>query len=216
MRHSMALPIILMAVMTVAAQSPLSIDALALHGVLATRVSYNGREAIRLMEPDATRQGGIALLKAVSFTNGSIELDVAGKRGPYAVPDDRGFIGIAFRVRPDATTYECVYIRPDNGRADDQIRRNHSTQYVSHPAFTFARFRKEAPERYESYVDLESGAWTRLRVDVTGTTARLFVHDATQPALVVNDLKLGTGGGGVALWIGAGTEGYFSNLSVRN
>ena len=223
MRHSicallagLALASGLTAVETVAAQASLSIDGLALHGVLATRMTYNGREAIRLMEPDNKRQGGIAMLKDVSFTNGSITLDVAGKRGPHAVPDDRGFIGIAFRVRPDATTYECIYIRPDNGRADDQVRRNHSTQYVSHPAFTFARFRKEAPERYESYVDLESGAWTRLRVDVTGTTATLFVHDAAQPALIVNDLKLGTGGGGVALWIGPGTEGYFSNLAVRN
>ncbi len=218
MRHSIAraLPVVLMAAGTLAAQSPLSIEGLALHGVLATRVSYNGREAIRLMEPDSKRQGGIAMLKDVSFTDGSITLDVAGKRGPHAVPDDRGFIGIAFRVRPDATTYECIYIRPDNGRADDQVRRNHSTQYVSHPAYTFARFRKEAPERYESYVDLESGAWTRLRVVVAGTTAKLFVHDAAQPALVVNDLKLGTAGGGVALWIGAGTEGYFSNLTVRN
>lgn len=205
-----------MAVVTLEAQATLTIDALALHGVTASAVTYNDRQAIRLMEPDAKRQGGIALIRNLNFTNGTIELDVAGKRGPYAVPDDRGFIGIAFRVRPDATTYECLYIRPDNGRAGDQVRRNHSTQYVSHPGYTFARLRKEAPERYESYVDLESGAWTRLRVEVNGTTARLFVHDASQPALIVNDLKLGTDGGGIALWIGAGTEGYFSNLNVRS
>jgi hypothetical protein len=41
----------------------------------------------------------------------------------------------------------------------------------------------------------------------SGLAARLYVGDATQPALVVNDLKLGTEGGGVALWIGPGTEG---------
>ena len=178
-------------------------------------MTYNGREAIRLMEPDAKRQGGIALVKGLTLANGTIELDVAGKRGPHAAPDDRGFIGIAFRVRPDATTYECLYVRPDNGRAEDQVRRNHATQYVSHPAYTFARLRKEAPERYESYVDLEAGAWTRMRVEVDGARARLYVHDATQPTLVVNDLKLGADGGGIALWIGAGTEGYFSGLRVR-
>lgn len=195
--------------------SPLGIDRLTLHGVAATSVTYNGRAAIRLIEPDAKRQGGIAVIKGLSLTNGTITLDVAGKRGQYAVPDDRGFIGVAFRVRPGAEGYECFYIRPDNGRADDQVRRNHSTQYVSHPAYTFARLRQEAPERYESYVDLESGAWTRLRVEVEGTRARLYVHDAPQPALIVNDLKLGTDGGGIALWIGAGTEGYFSALDVR-
>lgn len=75
--------------------------------------------------------------------------------------------------------------------------------------------RKEFPERYESYVDLEPGAWTPLQVVVTGASARLFVHDAKRPALVVNDLKLGAGGqGGIALWIGSGTEGFFSNLRV--
>ena len=74
--------------------------------------------------------------------------------------------------------------------------------------------RKEFPEKYESYVDLEYGAWTRMRIVVAGTSARLFVHDASQPALVVNDLKLGASEGAIALWIGAGTEGFFSNLRV--
>ena len=75
--------------------------------------------------------------------------------------------------------------------------------------------RKEFPERYESYVDLEPAVWTRMRVEVEGTRARLFVHDAKQPTLVVNDLKLGETEGGIALWIGAGTEGFFANLRVR-
>jgi hypothetical protein len=54
-----------------------------------------------------------------------------------------------------------------------------------------------------------------MRIVVAGTSARLFVHDASQPALVVNDLKLGAGDGGVALWIGSGTDGFFANLRVR-
>jgi len=31
----------------------------------------------------------------------------------------------------------------------------------------------------------------------------------------VNDLKLGDSSGGVALWIGPGTEGYFSGLEIK-
>ena len=54
-----------------------------------------------------------------------------------------------------------------------------------------------------------------MRVEVQGVTARLYVHDAPQPVLVVNDLKLGSDGGGLALWIGPGTEGFFSNLRIR-
>jgi hypothetical protein len=41
----------------------------------------------------------------------------------------RGFAGIAFRVQPDLRTYDAFYLRPTNGRADDQVRRNHAAQY---------------------------------------------------------------------------------------
>ena len=131
------------------------------------------------------------------------------------MPDDRGFIGVAFRVSPNAERFEYFYLRPDNGRAADQVRRNHSTQYASHPDFPWPRLRKEFPEKYESYVDLELGVWTPLRIVVSGATARLFVHGAAQPSLVVNDLKHGASEGAVALWIGPGTEGFFSNLRVQ-
>jgi enterochelin esterase-like enzyme len=192
-----------------------SIDQLELHGVVAEATRFDDRAAIRLLEANSSRDGGMAVLKGISFQDGTIEVDVAGRRGPYAVPDDRGFIGIAFRVRPGGGAYEYIYLRPDNGRALDQVRRNHSTQYAAHPDFSFARLRKESPEKYESYVDLVSGAWTRMRIEVDGTTARLFVHDAPQPALVVNDLKLGTTAGGIGLWIGPGTEGFFANVKVH-
>ncbi len=125
----------------------------------------------------------------------------------------RGFAGIAFRVA-DATRLECFYLRPTNGRADDQLRRNHSTQYISHPDYPWFRLREEAPGAYESYVDLVPGEWTKVRIEVEGTTAQLFVHGSEQPALIVNDLKLGDSRGQVALWIGLGTEAYFSNLVI--
>ena len=195
---------------------PLTLDRLTLKGVVAESIRYQERSAIRLIESDKSRNTlGLAVIKDVIFRDGTIEVDVAGRRGPYAVPDDRGFIGVAFRVTPTADRFEYIYLRPDNGRAEDQVRRNHSTQYASHPDFPWPRMRKEFPEKYESYVDLEAGAWTRLRIVVSGSAARLFVHAAPQPALIVNDLKLGASEGGIALWIGAGTEGFFSNLSVR-
>jgi hypothetical protein len=95
------------------------------------------------------------------------------------------------------------------------LRRNHSTQYVSHPDFPWQKLRKETPGVYESYVDLEPGAWTPVRIVVAGVKAQLYVHGAPQPVLIVNDLKLGAGAsGGVALWIGPGTEAYFSDLTI--
>ena len=195
--------------------TPLRLADLELHGVRADTVTHDGRPALRLLEVDGARGGGLAVLRGVTFTDGTLELDVAGRRGPHAVPDDRGSSASPSAPGPAATQYEYIYLRPDNGRVDDQVRRNHATQYAAHPDFTFARLRKESPERYESYVDLEPGVWTRMRIEVAGRTARLFVHDAPQPALVVTDLKLGTEGGGVALWIGPGTEGFFANLRPR-
>jgi hypothetical protein len=147
------------------------------------------------------------------FHNGEIEVELAGRPAGGAGTGARGFIGVAFRLQNGE--FEYIYLRPTNGRADDQVRRNHSTQYSSHPKFGFAELRQQAPEKYESYVDLEMGVWTRYRITVEGTKARLYVHGAPQPCLIVNDLKRGDSTGAVALWIGPGTEGYFTGLKVQ-
>src|SRR5712691_817759 len=192
----------------------IALDQLELHNVKAEAVNYNGKPAVRVDAlPEAANGASYAILKGSRFHNGTIEVELAGKPGANAGPGARGFIGIAFRVQ--GNRFEYIYLRPTNGRADDQIRRNHSTQYSSHPKFGFAESRQQAPEKYESYVDLEPGVWTRYRITVEGTKARLYVHGAAQPCLIVNDLKLGDSSGGVALWIGPGTEGYFTGLEVK-
>jgi len=143
-----------------------------------------------------------------------IEVDVAGSPLPNALPGARGFVGVAFRIDAEEGSFSCeaFYIRPTNGRADDQVRRNHSAQYSAYPNFSFADARQQAPEKYESYVDLEPGV---CRITVEGTKARLYVQGTSQPCLIVNDLKLGDSSGGVALWIGPGTEGYFTGLEIK-
>ena len=176
--------------------------------------NYKGRSAIQVIAAaDAPNASSYAVVKDASFRDGTIEVDLAGQPAAGAASGARGFIGIAFRLQADGR-YEYIYLRPTNGRADDQVRRNHSTQYSSHPDFDFARSRQEAPEKYESYVDLEPGVWTKYKIDVDGRKARLYVHGAEQPCLIVNDLKLEPREGGVALWVGPGTEGYFSNLKI--
>lgn len=116
--------------------------------------------------------------------------------GGGAAEGARGFVGIAFRVQEDEKTYDAFYLRPTNGRAEDQVRRNHSAQYISHPDWPWQRLRKETPERYEAYLDLGLGVWTRIRIEVRGSQAKLYVHGQKQPTLIVNDLKTGTRGGG--------------------
>ena len=190
-----------------------SVDALTPHKVKVTAVDYQGKHAVRVVEDGTVPNGeAYAIVKGPEFHDGTIAVEIAGRPAAGAAEGARGFIGIGFRLRDER--FEYIYLRPTNGRADDQIRRNHSTQYSSFPDFDFARSRKEAPEKYESYVDLEPGAWTQVRIVVRGTTARLFVHGAAQPCLIVNDLKLGDASGAVVLWIGPGTEGYFRALAV--
>ena len=140
---------------------------------------------------------------------------VAGTLAPHADTSDRGFVGIAFRSAPDGSRFENLYLRPTNGRAENQLRRNHSVQYESAPEYRWFRLRKENPGQYESYVDLEAGAWTKLRIVVDGTRAALFVNDAPKPCLIVTDLKLGPSRGQIGLWIGSGTEAYFSHMTVH-
>jgi len=190
--------------------------------VKASAATWRGRRAVRLIDepgekPEAKAAGGeaLAILTDSSFENGTIEAEIAGSPREGAREGSRGFVGIAFRVQEDPSRFECFYLRPTNGRSDDQLRRNHSTQYVSEPEFPWHRLRKEFPGVYESYVDLEPGAFTKVRIVVEGIEARLYVHDAQQPALIVHDLKHGKTKGQIALWIGQDTDAYFSRLTVR-
>jgi hypothetical protein len=175
---------------------------------------FKGRKAVKVVaNAKAGNATSYAALTGTSFRDGVIEVDLVGQPAAGASDAARGFIGIAFRIQADGR-YEYIYLRPTNGRADDQIRRNHSTQYSSYPDFDFARSRQEAPGKYESYVDLQPGVWTKYKIAISGHDARLYVNGADQPCLVVTDLKLDAQDGGVALWVGPGTEGYFTNLKI--
>ncbi len=156
-----------------------------------------------------------AKLMNIQIHNGSIEVELAGRPLPTAGEGARGFVGIAFRISEKDEEFECIYLRPTNGRTDDQVRRNHSVQYISHPGYPWYKLRKDAPEKYESYVDLEVGEWTKVKIEVQDSVAKLYVHGATQPTLIVNGLMLGaTKKGAIGLWIGPGTDAHFRNLVV--
>ena len=128
----------------------------------------------------------------------------------------RGFIGVAFRINDSNTKFESIYIRPVNARVDDQVRSNHSIQYYSYRDYKFDRFRKESPEKYESYADMEMNKWISTRIEVRDAQAKLFVNNNQQPSLIVNDLKHGaSSSGAIGLWVDVGTEGFFSDLKIE-
>lgn len=197
---------------------------LTLINAIAEPVTHEGKKGLRItmseeglrkMQATAGEVNPLAVIQGLEFSNGVIEAEIAGAPAPGAFEGARGFVGIAFRMQKDMQTYDAFYLRPTNGRAEDQVRRNHSAQYISHPAWPWARLRKETPEKYESYVDLVPGAWTKVRIDVRGEQARLYVHDHSQPTLIVNDVKTGAQGtGAIALWVGPGTVAHFRTVAV--
>lgn len=190
---------------------------LRLHNVTAEPATLQERKGLRIRmagAPENTDEK-LAVVEGSDFGNGVIEAEIAGAPQAGAPEGARGFVGLAFRVQSDLRTYDAFYLRPTNGRAEDQVRRNHSAQYISHPSWTWSRFRTETPEKYESYVDLVPATWTKIKIEVRGTQARLFVHDQPQPTLVVNDVKTGSNArGAIALWLDVGTEAHFRNLTV--
>ncbi len=161
------------------------------------------------------RTDHLAIVKGVRFGNGTIELEVAGQPAPGSRGGARGFVGVAWRLQEDGKTYDCFYLRPTNGRADDQERRNHTVQYISHPEWTWFRFRNETPSKYETYADIVPGEWIPVKIVVDGEKARLHLNGAEQPTLIVNDVKSGPGAtGNVALWLEGSTVAHFRNLRI--
>lgn len=195
---------------------------LALKNARVLWVDYRGRRALKLAplqghERDVDQEMAALLIES-DFKDGVIELDVAGaRREGYSTTEDvsgfKGIVGLSFRIHGDSA--ERFYIRPENSRLNNQLFRNRSTQYESDPDFPWQRLRQDNPGVYESYVDVESGAWTKLRIEVSGAKAKLYVNGAAQPCLVVNDLKHGESRGKIALWARISSEAYFSNLTVE-
>ena len=167
----------------------------------------------RPSDPGYAAGGPLLFVNNIRFHNGAIDVDVSGTPAKGAPDDARGFIGIAFRLQ-SGSRFEIIYLRPTNSHADDQLRKNHTTQYSSEPSWPWDRLRKESPGVYESWTDMEPGQWTHMKIVVHGTNAALYVNHAYNPCLIVHDLKLGDVEGGVGLWMGEDTEGYFKNLRV--
>lgn len=181
--------------------------------VKAEAVNYLGRKSVRItMEGDDHE--GLALLPGTDFQDGVIEADIALKTTVPPGVRYPGFVGIAFRARPDASHYELFYLRPGNSEAADQAMRNHAVQYSSEPAFGWYRLRREWPSIYESHADLALQTWTKVRIEVAGRAAKLYLNGSAKPSLVVDGLRGEDLHGAVGLWGFTEEEAYFSNLRI--
>jgi hypothetical protein len=189
---------------------------LELRGVKAEAVEYLGRMAVKITTATEKDESGFAILPGVDFQDGTIEANLAVKITTPPGVRNPGFAGLSFRAKPDGSEYELFYLRPKNALAEDQAMRNHAVQYCAEPDYDWYRLRREWPFVYESYADIQPETWIKLRIEVAGRTARLFINDSTKPALVVDGLKTSNLHGAVALWGYAGEESYFSDIHVTS
>jgi hypothetical protein len=183
-------------------------------GITMDTAQFLGRHAVRLVKQRADGVDGFLPLPDVDFQDGTIEADVAVKlTEPARTP---GFIGIAFRARPNASSYDMFYIRPGLGQVDDQAFRNRVAQYCAAPGYDWFALRHAWPWVYESHADLRLDAWTHIKIEVTGRTAKLYLNRNPDPILVVDGMKGLDLHGGVSLFTFVDQEGYFSNVSITH
>jgi hypothetical protein len=170
-----------------------------------------GRKIVRF---DQNSGQGIAWLEGVEFNNGVIEFDVRGKD-----EFQKSFVGVAFRG-VDEKTHDVGYFRPFNFKTEDPERRIHAVQYVSHPDFPWDRLRKERNGQYEKAIfpkpemtAPDPNGWFHARIVVAKPKISVYVNDAKEPSLVVDELS-DRKGGWVGLWVGASAGGDFANLKI--
>jgi hypothetical protein len=154
---------------------------------------------------------GVVWIEGSDFAEGTLEVDVRGRDMV-----GQSFLGVAFHGKDD-NTYEAVYLRPFNFRAQDPVRHQHAVQYIVPPDYDWPRLRKEFPEEFENPVDASVAPtdWVPLRLVVKGQTIQIYVGKVTAPTLEVRKLgKLERGM--VGLWTGNNSDGDFANLRITN
>ncbi len=175
---------------------------------------FKGEAAIYGKAIASEKGSSLILIDDVEVSNGVIEFDLAGSRSKDSNPMSRGFLGLAFRISKNNSTYNCFYLRAANGRAKTQLQRNHTVQYMASPDFDWRKLRTETPGKYETYVDMVPLEWTHVKIIIEDDSAEIYVHNATQPTLVVNELLTTEKSGKLGLWVGPGTDAYFANLKI--
>ena len=196
-----------------------------LHTVTATPAESKGRKALKVAFTEAANRSAPGVdflvdmptfvLIPLTFTNGTIEVDLLGRLNGKGLPDARAFIGLAYRVVDSGARFEAVYLRPLNGRKTHppSPRDQRAIQYFAYPDWKFDRLRKEYPDgRYESGADIADDEWITLTLDIAD--ARVGVSINGKEAYVLTETKAAPEAGGIGLWVGRGTEGYFANLRI--
>ncbi len=160
---------------------------------------------------DAQKSSGLAILNALEFETGIIEVDLLGENN-----HGKSFLGIAFNIQNDST-YEAIYFRPFNFLSPEQIRREHCMQYIFHPDFPWYRLRKERESQFESeFINPPSpDDWFSVRIIINPESVKVEDQRSGKMLMEVERLSK-TSSTKIGFWTGFGSKGSFRNLKIKN
>lgn len=199
-----------------------------LHNVTGSVIKFKGQHVLKIerdlnaipfdstnVEKTVDEAHYAKLLNLEDFENGTIEVMMYSQlQNPAPYSGIAGFIGMFFRVSNNDSSFEAIYVRPKVGRVNNQLFRNHTVQYISYPHFKFDTLRKIAAFRYEGSAPVALNEWIKMRIEVNGETAEMFINDAKYSTFVVDKFLGANKKGGIGLYVDIGTIGYFKNLKV--
>ena len=173
-----------------------------------SQFSENDKKGIRFSKNGGD---GIAWLKGVEFSNGTIELDIRGKDVLQ-----ESFVGVAFHG-VNNETLDAIYFRPFNFQSTDPVRKIHAVQYISHPDYTWSVLREKYNGKYEKAVTPvpNGNDWFHAKIVIQYPKVTVYVNGYSEPSLVIdklNERKTGK----IGLWVGNSSDGDFSNLQITN
>jgi hypothetical protein len=126
---------------------------------------------------------GNAVLKGITFMDGTIEFDVN--------TIGRGAPGIAFRQQ-DEGNFELLYLRPDPNCPAFQACMQYAPQ--THGVLLWDLF-----PQYQTRAPLRENGWNHIKMVVSGRRMNVFVNDAASPTLEVGRLEGDSMKGGLRL-----------------
>jgi hypothetical protein len=136
-------------------------------------------------EPVLYLRSGRTLRRDVRFTDGTIEFEMRPT-------DRRAFFGVVFRAA-SGDHMEDIYFRLHKSQLPDAIQ--YSPDYGGRGQWQLYHGpTATAAARYSP------GVWQRVRIEVKGGQAAVFVGDAREPQLVVDRLRSGSATGTVGFW----------------
>ncbi len=152
---------------------------------------------------------GIAWLKGIEFSNGILEFDVRGED-----VKQHSFVGIAFHGKDDST-FDAIYLRPFQFKAQDEFLKSRAIQYISLPDFPWRTLREKFPNKYEHSIEPspDPNSWVRVRIVIKDSAIDTFINGNKEPSLVVEKVTH-VSSGSIGFYVADTSGGDFANITI--